>query len=135
MNKSKIDTQEELINSIERCFGFKRELIKNPQQLGLWFVHFEVNGIIYAGSICFHGALPMINQIGYVTTHYYRDIPIEDWYFEEFIKGKLVKIMKCIDPDNGDWEDTGIRCKDQEEAKIRISNMDEPEKYGYDILD
>lgn len=130
-----MNSQEELIRSIEKHFGFKKELIQNPIQCGLWHVQFIVNGIKYAGSIAFHGALPMLNIIGYETDHYYHETPIEDWYYDEFIKGKSVRIIKYIDQDSGEWEDTGIRCINQEEAKKRIGTMSNTEKYGYDFVD
>lgn len=134
MTSSGMNTQEELISAIEKYFGFKKELIKNPIQHGLWHVEFEVNGIKYAGAISFHGALPILSVVGYTTEKYYHDTPIEDWYYDQFIKGKPIKIIKNIDPDCGEWEDTGIRCKTQEEAKTKISNMLDPEKYWYDIV-
>lgn len=130
-----MNTQEELKNSIEELFGFKKELIEKPEQIGLWHVRFCVNGIRYCGSISFHGALPTIMNLGYTTTHYYHDTPVEEWYYNEFIRDKPVRIIKFTNPENGDWEDTGIRCKDQEEAKERINNMNSPEKFWYDIID
>lgn len=135
MDRYGINTQEELIDSIEELFGFKKELIKNPEQVGLWHVRFCVNGIKYYGAISFHGALPTIMNDGYVTTHYYHDTPVEEWYYNKYIKGKQVRIIRFIDPENGDWEDTGIRCIDQEEAKERINNMNNPEKFWYDVVD
>lgn len=52
-----METQEELIASIEKIFGLKKELIKNPQQVGLWHVRFSVNGIKYYGAIPFYGLI------------------------------------------------------------------------------
>lgn len=128
------NTEEELIASIEEYFGFKKELIKNPEQCGLWHVSFEVNGIKYYGAISYHGALPTIAVKGYTTEHYYHDTPVEDWYYNEYIKDKEVMIARYLDRENGDWEDTGIRCKDQEEAKERIKKMSKPEEYWYEIV-
>ena len=134
MTENGMNTQEELIESIEKLFGFKKELIKNPEQCGLWHVRFEVNGIRYYGAISFYGALPTIKNDGYVTTHYYHDTPVEEWYYDEYIKGKEVEILKRIDSESGEWEDTGIRCKSQGEAKTLINEMDSPTQYWYDIV-
>lgn len=130
-----INKQEELVKLIENLFGFKKELIKNPEQVGLWHVKFCVNRIKYYGAISFFGALPTIRNDGYETTYYIHDTPVEEWYYDAYIKDKPVRIIKSIDPENGDWKDTGIICKDQEEAKARINNMDNPEKFWYDIVD
>ena len=130
-----MNTQEELIESIEKLFGFKKNLIKSPEQVGLWHVSFCVNGIKYYGSIPFYGARPTIKSAGYTTTHYDHDTPVEEWYYNKYIKDKPVRIIKSINSENGDWEDTGIRCKDQEAAKERISGMNNPENFWYDIVD
>lgn len=130
-----MNTEVELKNSIEELFGFKKELIENPVQIGLWHVKFCVNGIRYYGAIAFHGALPTIQIDGYVTNHYYHDTPVEEWYYNEHIKGKPVRIIKFLDPESGDWEDTGIRCRDQEEAKNKINSMTNPKNFWYDIVD
>lgn len=116
----------DLLNSIEEKYGFKRELIRNPELCGLWFVRFEVNGIKYIGSIPFHGALPQLKVTGYITEHYNENsTPVEDWYYEEFIKDKQARLLRCIDAEAGDWEDTGIRFKNQEEVEEYMSNLDE----------
>ena len=131
MNKG-YNTEEELVQKISNFYGFKPELIKNPQQCGLWHVRFEVNGIKYQGGIGFHGALPTLSVVGYITDKYYHETPVEDWFFDEFIKDKEVKIIHYIDPDSGDWEDTGIRFQNQEAAKDYLKNKN-PKEYGYDI--
>lgn len=50
MRNKGINTQTELIELIEKHFGFKKERIKNPTQHGLWYVQFEVNGIQYISN-------------------------------------------------------------------------------------
>lgn len=130
-----MEKQEELIASIEKIFGFKKELIENPQQVGLWHVKFSVNGIKYHGSIPFHGAHPTLHNDGYITPYYYKDTPLEEWYYNTYIKGKPIMISKIINSESGDWEDTGIRCNDEGEAKKRISSMDNPENFWYEIVD
>lgn len=135
MRSKGINTQTELIELIEKHFGFKKERIENPTKHGLWYVQFEVNGIKYAGAINFHGALPTLKIMGYTTTHYYHETPIEDWYYDQFINGRPVQILKRTDLESGDWVDTGIRCLNQEEAKMRISHMSNPSDYWYDIVD
>lgn len=134
MTPNGMNTTEELIDSIHEFYGFKKDLIKNPAQHGLWHVSFEVNGINYTGACSFHGALPTLTVVGYTTKKYYHDTPVEDWYYKEFIEEKQVKIMRVIDAESGDWEDTGIRCKDQEEAKKYISGLKNPKEYWYDIV-
>lgn len=57
--------------------------------------------------------------MGYTATNFYHDTPIEDRYDDQFIKGKHIKTIKIIDPDCRRWEDMGIRCKTQEESKIK----------------
>lgn len=110
--------KKNLLDSIEKHYGFKRELIQNPELCGCWFVQFEVNGIKYCGSIPFHGALPQLKVTGYTTKHYNEHgTPVEDWYYNEFINGKQARLLHCVDADAGDWEDTGIRFENQKEAE------------------
>lgn len=134
MDKNGYNTQKELVQLISKYFGFKPELIKNPEKCGCWHVRFEVNGIKYWGSVAFHGALPTLGVNGYTTDKYYHETPVEDWYFDEFIKGKEVRILHYVDPDSGDWEDTGIRFSNQEAAKEYLKDKN-PKEFGYDICD
>lgn len=53
-------SKEDLLDSIEELYGFKREQIKNPELCGCFHVDFEVNGILYSGSVAFHGAVPQL---------------------------------------------------------------------------
>lgn len=128
------NSEKELLDSIEKFYGFKRELIKNPEQCGLWHVRFEVNGIKYYGAVSFYGAAPTLRVEGYVTEHYEHETPVEDWYYDEFIKGRPVKILKAVDKESGDWEDTGIRFNSQKEAQEYIDRKPEPTDYRYDIV-
>lgn len=128
--------KEELLDSIEEKYGFKRELIKNPELHGLWFVSFEVKGIRYNGNISFHGALPQIHVSGYAAEHYNEcGTPVEDWYYDEFIKEKKARLLYCADLD-GEWEDTGIRFKDQREAQKYMDNLDKGNisHYMYEMI-
>ena len=124
--------KEKLLDSIEKYYGFKRELIRNPELCGCWFVQFEVNGIAYSGGISFYGALPRLNVIGN-TTEYHNEhgTPVENWYYEKHIKGKKARLMRCVDSDAGAWEDTGIRFENQKEAEEYMHNLDEKDFYNY----
>lgn len=132
--------KEELMEIIENCYGFKKELIKNPEQCGCWFVRFEVNGIKYHGNISFHGALPQLHVIGYATEHYSEyGTPVEDWYYDEFIKGKKARLLHYVyvdDEEDGDWEDTGIEFKDQKQAEEYMHNLAKKDLpyYRYEMI-
>lgn len=129
--------KEKLLDSIESCYGFKRNLIKNPELCGCWFVRFEVNGIAYSGGISFYGALPQLNVIGN-TTKYHNEhgTPVEDWYYEKHIKGKKARLMHCIDAEDGDWEDTGVWFENQEEAEGYMESLEKKEVpyYRYEMI-
>lgn len=116
--------KENLLDAIERYYGFKRELIRKPEQCGVWFVKFEVSGIKYLGGIPFHGAVAQLQVEGY-TTDYHNEcgVPVEDWYYNEFIKGKKARLQHCIDVETGEWEDTGILFENQEQADEYMNNM------------
>ena len=81
MDTNGMNMKEELLESIEELYGFKRELIDNPEQWGLWVVRFTVNGIRYFGNISFHGAKPMLAVEGYTAKHYDHETPVEDWFW------------------------------------------------------
>lgn len=130
--------KEKILDSIESSYGFKRDLIKNPELCGLWFVNFEVNGIEYRGSIPFHGALPTLHVHGYLTEHYDENgSPVEDWYYEKYIKGKKARLMRCVDADAGEWKDTGIQFKNQKEADEYMQHLEKEElpNYQYEMID
>lgn len=129
--------KEKLLDIIEKDYGFKKELIKNPVQRGFWFVQFEVNGIKYNGSIPFHGALPQLKAGGHTTDYYNENgVPVEDWYYNKFIKGKKARLRHCVDEETGEWEDTGIEFKDQKQAEEYMSNLDENDLpyYMYEMI-
>lgn len=129
--------KENLLDFVEKNYGFKRELIKNPEKRGLAGVSFVVNGIKYFGHFPFHGAVPHIYVEGYTALHCdEHSIPVEDWYYDEFIKGKPAQIFHCVDREIGEWEDTGIRLKSQEEAQEYINSLDDREKdfYKYEMI-
>ena len=135
MDKNGRNTKEELLDSIEELYGFQRELICNPVQCGLWMVRFTVNGIRFVGGISFHGAKPVLAVDGYSAEHYDHETPVEDWYWEEVLKDKKIRIYRITDRMSGDWVDTGIRCDTQKEAKRIIQEQGHPEDYGYDFVD
>ena len=62
--------KEDLINSIEKIYGFKKELISNVESCGLWHVRFTVNRINYYGCIAYHGAEPLLWIEGYQYKYY-----------------------------------------------------------------
>lgn len=129
--------KENLLDIIEKDYGFKKESIKNPEQCGCWFVRFEVNGIKYCGSTPFHGALPQINVTGYTTDHYNEHgSPVEDWYYNEFIKDKKARLRHCVDGETGEWEDTGVRFENQKQAEEYMGSLDEKDLpyYMYEMI-
>lgn len=129
--------EEDLLDSIEEIYGFKRELIKNPEPCGCWFVRFEVNGILYSGSIPFHGAVPQLRVTGYTAKyHDPHGTPVRDWYYEEYITDKPARLLRCVNLDDGAWEDTGIRFKNQEEAEEYINNLDKKDAlvFQYEMI-
>ena len=126
-------SEEQLREIIEREYGFKRELIKEPKLCGLWHVRFIVNGIKYYGWTAFYGAVPQIAVEGCTAKYYDHETPVTESYYEEYIKGKTVRILHAVDPKNGNWEDTGICCEDQETAKRYIAEQKNPDQYYYDF--
>ncbi len=127
---------ENLLDEIEKYYGFKRELIRNPEQCGLWFVRFEVNGIKYSGNISFHGALPQLEVSGHTTNTFNEyGTPVEDWYYNEFIKGKRAR-LRHVDEETGEWEDTGIEFKDQKQAEAYMNGLNEKDLpyYMYEMI-
>lgn len=127
---------EQLKETIEQYYGFKRELIQDPEQCGLWHVRFTVNGIRYYGSIAFFGALPTLKVEGYATQYFDNfDTPVTEDYYNQYIRGREIRILHTSDLDSGDWEDTGVRCQTQETAKKYIRQQKDPNRYMYDFLD
>ena len=126
-------TEEQLKEIIEKEYGFNRKLIKKPVLLGLWHVRFMVNGIKYYGHTPFYGALPQLKVEGYDTDYFDHETPVTESYYERNIKGHKVRILHAVDPKNGNWEDTGMRCEDQETAKYYIAGLEHPEQYYYDF--
>ncbi|QNM08277.1 hypothetical protein [Wansuia hejianensis] len=129
------NTKEELLESIEELYGFKKELIYDPEQCALWAVRFTVNSIRYLGNIPFHGAKPMLAVEGYTAKHYDHETPVEDWDWDKCLRNQNIRIYRITDRMSGDWSDLGVRCNTQEEAKRLIQEMEHPEDYGYDFVD
>lgn len=126
-------TEKQLKESISKDYGFNLNLIKNPELCGLWHIRFEVNGIKYYGCTCHAGALPQISVDGYTTKHYFHGTPITDEWYNEFIKDKKIKLLKAIDRENGDWEETDITLDTVEEMEQYINKLPKPENYYYDV--
>lgn len=129
-------TVDQLVKSIEKDFGFKKELIENPVLRGMWCIDFEVNNIKYHGYTAYAGALPQLVVRG-STSEFYdnHDTPITEEYYNEFIKGRKIVLRHVIDRDTYDWEDTGVFFKSQQEAKEYISQLEKSEDYFYDFVD
>lgn len=70
-----------------------------------------------------------------MTPYYYKDNPLEEWYYNTYIKGRPIMILKIINSESGEWEDTGIRCNNEDKAKKIISSMNNPENFWYKIVD
>lgn len=129
-------TEEELSESIERDFGFKRDLIQNLVLCGLWAIRFEVQGIKYYGYTVHSGACPQIFVEG--NTYLYHDeggTPVTEEYYNEYIKGGKTRILRVVDSETGEWEDTGIRYSSQKEAEEYLENLENAQDYRYDFLD
>lgn len=126
-------SEQELVNGIERFYGFKKELIRNVEQCGLWFVRFTVNNINYCGSISHAGAEPQLAVAGYTYKYYWQGTPVTEEYYKEFIEGQTIYLRKCIDAESGEWEWLEKTFKTPEEAEDYIETLDNPAIYGYDI--
>ncbi len=127
--------KDELMETIEKNYGFKKELIQNAELCGLWHVRFQVNGIRYYGWIAYSGAAPQLKVEGNV--HPYHDemgTPVTEEYYNRHIKGHQARLIYFKDKETGDWEDTGIRFAGQEEAEKYIDGLEDGQKYGYDFL-
>ncbi|MCM1172366.1 MAG: hypothetical protein NC393_09595 [Clostridium sp.] len=118
---------EEILLKIEKYYGFKKELIRNVQMDGPLFVNFEVNGIMYSGYVPFVGAIPQLTVNGYTAKHHNeKDVLVEDWYYEKYIKDKPVRLLRYMAVDENDeakWEDTGVILKNQEDAEKYINSL------------
>lgn len=126
-------TEKELKEIIERDYGFKKELITKPHLCGLWHIRFEVNGISYYGSTPYYGARPMLSVEGYNSPYFYKGTPITEEYYNKHIKNHWFNICQYTDPESGDWKNTRIRFKSEDEAIQYIENSHSPNKYFYEI--
>lgn len=126
-------TDEQLKECIEKDYGFKKELIKDPFLCGLWHIRFEVNGIKYYGYTSFAGALPQLNVEGYTYKHYdNHNTPVTDEYYNEHIKDATIVLKRYVGED--DCEDMDVTFESQEKATTYISKLDHPEEYFYDFV-
>ncbi len=98
------NTKEELLESIEELYGFKKELIYDPEQCALWAVRFTVNSIRYLGNIPFHGAKPMLAVEGYTAKHYDHETPVEDWDWDKCLRNQNIRIYRITDRMSGRLE-------------------------------
>lgn len=127
--------ENKLVNSIEQIYGFKRELISNAKQCGLWHVRFTVNNINYYGCISHAGAEPVLMVEGYQYKYYWHGGPVKEAYYKEFIEGRTIHLTKCVDEESGDWEYQEVTFNTPEEAEAYIKTLDNPRIYSYDIKD
>lgn len=128
-----MSTNEELCSSIEKFYGFKRELICNAQLCGLWHVRFTVNNINYYGHIPYHGAEPQLSVTGYEYKYFWHGSPVTEEYYKEFIEGKRINLQRCIDGEAGEWEFLDKTFNTPGEAEEYIATLDKPSMYSYDI--
>lgn len=140
LDKSRLDNtcqkqQNSLVDSISELFGFKRELIEDAEQCGLWHVRFKVNGIKYYGWVAYHGAVPQISVDGYSSPYRWKGTPVTEEYYNEFISGKSIRLIEYIDRETGDWKWLDIYFSTPEEAEHYISTLEKPMNYTYDIFD
>ena len=127
---------EDLKDIIEQTYGFKRELIQSAEQDNLNSVTFQVNGILYFGWTAHAGAVPELKVTGNAAPyHDNRGTPVTERYYNECIKGHKARIIRFIDGECGDWEDTGIRFDSQEAAEEYLRGLVDPRDYCYDFLD
>lgn len=126
-------TENELKAIIEKDYGFKFDLIKNPRLCGLWYLRFEVNGIKYYGRTPYHGALPMLQVEGYTANHYYKGTPLTEEYYKKHIHGKKLRLLKLIDTETGYYEDTGKRFATEEDVQTHIKQQKNPANWDYDL--
>ena len=125
-------SDEELRKSIEKTYGFKKELIRHPELCGYWHVRFEVNGIKYYGWIAHAGAMPQIKSEGSIAKYHDEyGTPVTNEYYNEYIKDKKICLFYCIDPNEGDWIKTNVEFKTQKEAERFIENTENPRLYKY----
>lgn len=127
-------SKEDCINAIEKYYGFKKELIKDVEPCGLWQVRFRVNGIKYYGSVSYYGAEPMLTIEGYVTPYYWHGTPITEEYYNNFIKGNIIRLQYLHrEKEDGSWEWLNETFSTPEEAEAYISTMSNSENYSYDV--
>lgn len=126
----------DLKKSIEKFFGFKKELIESVEQCGLWHVRFVVNGIKYYGWVAYHGAVPQLSVEGYTSTYRWHGTPVTEEYYNEFIRGKTLRLQWISrESGDGDWGWLDKYFSTPEEADSYIANLENPELYSYDIFD
>lgn len=119
--------------TIAETYGFKQELITNIIEVPGTQIIFTVKDIVYMGDVRFCGAKPMLEVIGYKTSFFWKDTPVMDVFYNEFIKDAPCIILKAVDIKNGMWEDTGIILPNQEAARAYISRLKNPGMYTYEI--
>lgn len=128
---------DDLKRTIEEYFGFKRELIQDVEQCGLWHVRFTVNGIRYYGWVAYHGATPQLSVEGYATKYYWHKTPVTEEYYKEFIEGHCIRLQHYVNMEaqDGDWEWLNQTFSNPEAAETYIAGLDNPREYTYDIYE
>lgn len=130
-----MQSQESLLESIEKLYGFKKELIHDVEQCGCWHVRFIVNGIKYYGWIPYAGAEPQLSVEGYTTSYYWHKTPVTEEYYKENIEGKIIRLIHYSDTESGDWEWKDKTFSTPEEAENYIETLETPQFYTYDIFE
>lgn len=125
---------DDLKQSISRLYGFQEDLIENPELCGLWHVRFSVNKINYYGYIAHTGAEPCLKVEGYSYKYYDHNLPVKEDYYNEFIKGRKLRLFKIVKLEDDDTaqEDTGIRFDSIDEYNKFIEASNDGCKYDYD---
>lgn len=125
-----------LKRDIAELFGFKEELIESAEQCGLWHVRFVVNGIKYYGWVAYNGAVPQLSVEGYVTAYRWRETPVTEEYYNEFIKEKCIRLQYLyLDSGDGEYEWLNECFSTPEEADAYIAKLEKPNYYTYDVYE
>ena len=124
---------QNVVDTISKYYGFKKELITDIEMCGLWYVKFTVNNIRYYGSVCYYGALPMLSVAGYCHKYSWHGVPVTEEYYKRHIEGRTLYLRTCVDEDAGEWIWLDVTFKSVEEAEEFIKSRKNPAIYDYDI--
>lgn len=128
------EKQERLAELIEQKFGFKKELVEDIREYGLNILQFKVKGIKYRGWTFESGTLPQISVIveGYTSEHTWKDCPVSNEFYDNYVKGRKIKIFRCIGEERTNT-DTKVVVEDEQAAIAYINKQLQPEDYFYDV--